>query len=379
MSTKTTGSDALNKTLCFSSRFAMAWAGHKPVVFEFCAPHRSFCISNELRVLLSCFPCNGHVLVEDAINRFVRISDGQAPDMEKIYNVLGVMIEAGVLTENSNPHEVYTPEMVQNYSRSRQVPPEICRAIVADSLHAAQKRVLDIGTGTGSLAVQIAKNSSAMITSIDISDTFLEVARQKARGLPINFVKCNANELVFYGSTYDVAIASQSFHWLDAAWAARGICLALEAGGAFFAIESKPVLPAGHPLNVALGFGTLDHASVFAECLRHTEAYAGLFAALPILGSKLVLTGSWIFRQARPFDVHFARSYFPAQTLKTPMPRSEERSLEEALQDSPSENLAGHFYWLLVKFVKIDLQQRFEDFRPNPQQVVEIPFSSEGD
>jgi len=67
-----------------------------------------------------------------------------------------------------------------------------------------KKRILDVGTGTGFLAILLAELGHD-VTGIDISDGMLEVAREKAQklGLKIRFMRGDAENLPFGDQTFD--------------------------------------------------------------------------------------------------------------------------------------------------------------------------------
>jgi SAM-dependent methyltransferase len=367
------------KKLSFSSRHAIVSSfNNKPIVFEFCAPHRWFRISEPIRVLLSCFPYDRPVTVGQVLRRFRTIGRGRAPGSKELCRLLARMIKLGVLTELPySASSIYTPSVVESYARSRPIPLKICNTIVKDSLSVPGTTLFDIGSGAGSLALQISRNSSAKITSIDTSKPFLEIARRLAKGHRIRFINGDGNKLLFNEASYDVVVACQSFHWLDPAWAARGICHILRSKGIFFAIESKPLLSERHPLRKALGFGAYSHSSILEECARHAKWYSGLFAAMPVSGFRLLPVQTWIFRERRQFDVDFARSYFPGVAMRTRMPDTKKWSLEEALQKSSVQQLGGHFYWLLAKFSKMDSGKRVKPQPSFPNRVVEITLTQD--
>lgn len=79
-------------------------------------------------------------------------------------------------------------------------------------------RVLDLGTGSGRLAIELAKagGTSFKITGVDISENMLKLAQENAQrsgvGDRIRFVLANADNLPFADSYFDMVISYASLH-----------------------------------------------------------------------------------------------------------------------------------------------------------------------
>lgn len=72
-------------------------------------------------------------------------------------------------------------------------------------------KVLDICTGTGDIAIHIAKNisKSGAVTGVDFSEKMLEIAKKKANGIKdIDFRVADALHLPFEDETFDVCFIS---------------------------------------------------------------------------------------------------------------------------------------------------------------------------
>lgn len=84
------------------------------------------------------------------------------------------------------------------------------------------KRVLDVATGTGDVAIAMLMLKPKEITGVDISDEMLHMARQKSSrydGEPLHFVKASAEQLPFDSNRFDgviVAFGVRNFASLDA-------------------------------------------------------------------------------------------------------------------------------------------------------------------
>jgi len=85
------------------------------------------------------------------------------------------------------------------------------------------KRILDVATGTGDVALEALKLQPEEIVGVDIADAMLEVARkkviQKSLQERISFVQASAEQLPFDSGSFDAAIIAfgvRNFASLDA-------------------------------------------------------------------------------------------------------------------------------------------------------------------
>jgi ubiquinone/menaquinone biosynthesis C-methylase UbiE len=81
-------------------------------------------------------------------------------------------------------------------------------------------KVLDVGTGTGLLAIEFAsKVPGVEVAGLDLSDVVLELARdhvQKSEGpLRVSFEKGDAEDMPFEDDTFDLVISSNTLHLIE--------------------------------------------------------------------------------------------------------------------------------------------------------------------
>jgi SAM-dependent methyltransferase len=75
-------------------------------------------------------------------------------------------------------------------------------------------RVLDVGCGTGSNAIQIAATSRLPVVGVDVAETALTVAREKAVASDVDaeFIVADALQLAGLGSVFDTVLDCGLFH-----------------------------------------------------------------------------------------------------------------------------------------------------------------------
>jgi len=81
-------------------------------------------------------------------------------------------------------------------------------------------KALDVGTGTGLLAIELAKGIAGLeIIGLDLSDVVLELARDNARESEVTsrvtFECGNAEDMPFEDGTFDLVISSNTLHLLE--------------------------------------------------------------------------------------------------------------------------------------------------------------------
>lgn len=314
-------------------------------------------MTGDEQLLLNIFGSERAIAVRDAADLWLRTPDTHASALGRPFPMTGVdaLVRCGLLVPEGGMRSPYTAEMASAYPKSRPVPKEICSTIITEGHIQGSTEVLDIGTGPGDVALNLA-GASREVTGIDTCDPFLVLAaeRAKKRNVRLALRNISANALVFDRSSYDVITASQVFHWLDPYWATKGLYRVLADAGYFFALESKAVLPLRHPLRQALAFGRYHHREIDFLCKSHIQAYADRFAMLQTDPHTIEFRQCWLFGKRRPFDVTFARAYFFDCHVShafpgDPCPWS---ALGRSLDDYEAGGEESFVYWLVVQFQK---------------------------
>lgn len=120
------------------------------------------------------------------------------------------------------------------------------------ALPPAQGRVLDLGTGTGEMALLLAQEGSYRLTALDFSPPMLALGRKKAeaRGLSVDFVIGDALSLPFPDHLFDRLISAFLLRNLKSiSQGLAEMCRVVKPGGYFISLELfKPQGRAIRPL-----------------------------------------------------------------------------------------------------------------------------------
>jgi ubiquinone/menaquinone biosynthesis C-methylase UbiE len=122
----------------------------------------------------------------------------------------------------------------RDYALHRHGPPAALYERLEKFTPIARCRVLDLATGPGTLAFDLARRG-ARVTGIDISESQIETAKARARELELvertTFHRGRAEETGVVASEFDLVTSGQSWHWFDAPAAVAEVRRVLRPGG----------------------------------------------------------------------------------------------------------------------------------------------------
>jgi len=326
-----------------------------PILHDFAYPERKLRITENERVLLSCFRSSEPTAVVDAISTYLR--HVRQEQLETTVNAAGVMlkrlVDAGILVRGQKSGSPYTEKMIASYCSARRIPRQVCNNIIRTAGVTRETHILDIATGTGEIARQLAETSNHVV-GIDSSVNFVNTARLQARSQshPPKFVRACANKLVLHEDTYDVVTLCQAFHWLNPALAVRGLHQVVKQDGLLFLIESKSMLPVSHPLRTVLKYGDSNDELLTKECVRQANWYSRLFDLLRRPGWLFRLSQIALFRERRIFNIEFARAFFFEAEVRSALGTQDQpwTQLADIFSGRSSSELTGELFWLVMCF-----------------------------
>jgi ubiquinone/menaquinone biosynthesis C-methylase UbiE len=120
-------------------------------------------------------------------------------------------------TEDSERRDIDFGRTAVDYERHRPgFPDDFFDRLVARRWIGPGQRALDLGTGTGSLALGFAARD-LVVTGIDIAPELLEAAEKAAaaRGLSAHFIESRAEDTLQAVDSFDLVSAGQCWWWFD--------------------------------------------------------------------------------------------------------------------------------------------------------------------
>jgi len=121
-----------------------------------------------------------------------------------------------------------------DYATHRPGPPQrLYELLAALGVGGAGQRVLDLGTGTGVVARELARRG-AIVSGVDIAAGQIAAARDAAvaEGVAVDFVVAAAEACPFAAASFDAIVASQCWMYFDVARTLAEVRRLLRPGGA---------------------------------------------------------------------------------------------------------------------------------------------------
>ena len=285
-------------------------------------PYQHFWVTARERVLFALFAARGGMTVGDAVDAALRIADARSGQEKALFEKsIAGMRAAGVLIGPHDDTSRYDANMAADYLRHRPLPRQIADHIIAVANVGHDTPVLDLAGGPGSLALEIARTSSA-VSMIELSRGFVSAARReaKARGIRLDAIHDSANRLSSHDRTYQVVTVSQALHWLDDIRVCEGIERLLQRGGSFFVVHGALTLGPAHPLAYILGdktaLGNKSDDTLPQQAAKIERRLALLFEAFETCRTERIAPVALrYFRQRRPIGEGFARAFLSPEHI----------------------------------------------------------------
>jgi SAM-dependent methyltransferase len=125
-------------------------------------------------------------------------------------------------------------QTAHDYARHRGgFPPEFFDSLNEIAIDPKEARVVDLGTGTGTLARGFATRGSE-VTAVDISENMMREAKRldEETGVQVQYVNASAEETGLPDGEFDIIAAGQCWWWFDADATLAEAARLLKPGGA---------------------------------------------------------------------------------------------------------------------------------------------------